>query len=383
MSAGQRIYLSSPHMGEEELEFVKEAFTTNWISTVGPHVDQFEKELAAYAGTAGAVALSSGTGAIHLVLKAIGVQEGDIVFVSSLTFAASVNPILYLNATPVLIDSDDSTWNMSAGALKAAFDRAVEEGKLPKAVVVVNLYGQSADYEKIAEICDYYKVPIVEDAAESLGATYRDKMSGSVGQFGIYSFNGNKIITTSGGGAVVSNDVEALKKIKFWATQARDHALHYQHSEVGYNYRLSNVLAGIGRGQLRVLEERVEARRAIYQRYYNALAHLPGVTFMPEANFGRSNRWLTALTIHPEQSGGVSALDCIQMLESMNIESRPVWKPMHLQPLFTGYTYFTDPEMDSVSDRLFKFGICLPSGSNMTEEMQEKVISCMLQLFNK
>lgn len=369
----KRIYLSSPHMGEEEKKFVLEAFDTNWIAPMGPHIDAFEREVADYVGIKGAVALNSGTSAIHLALKLLNVSEGDIVFCSALTFSASANPILYQGAIPVFIDSDLDSWNMSTKALQRAFEVAVKLQQIPKAVIVVNLYGQSADMSPIIDICSNYNVPVIEDAAESLGATYKGKASGTLGKFGIFSFNGNKIITTSGGGMLVSDDLEALEKARFWATQSRDPGKHYQHSEIGYNYRLSNVLAGIGRGQLKVLNERVKARRMVFNHYYESLSHIEGVSFMPEAAFGQSNRWLTVLTVDPALCG-VKATQIIEALEEENIETRPVWKPMHLQPLFEKYTYFAYSGNKSISDQLFKHGICLPSGSNLTEENQNRVI---------
>lgn len=371
--SSSRIFLSPPHMSGREQEYINEAFATNWIAPLGPQVDAFEKELAAYVGTKGAVALSSGTAAIHLALRLLGVGRGDIVFCSSLTFIASVNPALYLGAIPVFIDAEPSSWNMSPVALHRAFLTAKENGQLPKAVIVVNLYGQSADMEPILNICNEYGVPLVEDAAESLGATYKGKMSGSYGKFGIFSFNGNKIITTSGGGMLVGDDLEALAKARFWATQARDAAPWYQHSQMGYNYRLSNVLAAIGRGQLEVLDKRIEARRRVFDRYYDAIASIDGISFMPEADFGRANRWLTVMTIDKERLG-ITPLDVINALEDENIEARLVWKPMHLQPLFAECKYYTHEEGLSVADELFAKGICLPSGSAMTVEEQERVI---------
>lgn len=370
----KRIYLSSPHMGGKEQQFIAEAFATNWIAPLGPNVDAFERELAEYVGIKGAVALSSGTAAIHLALKLLDVTAGDHVFCSSLTFSASANPILYQNAIPVFIDSDLKSWNMSPNALKRAFLGAEKCGKLPKAVIIVNLYGQSADMDELVEICDSYGVPVIEDAAESLGATYKGKASGIFGKFGIYSFNGNKIITTSGGGMLVSNDVEALETARFWATQARDKARHYQHSQVGYNYRMSNILAGIGRGQLQVLDDRVKARRKIFDRYYTMFSGVDGIAFMPEASYGQSNRWLTTLTIDPKRTG-VATIALMDELATENIESRPVWKPLHLQPVFQGCTYYSHDINESVSDYLFRDGICLPSGSNMTQEEQERVIT--------
>lgn len=370
----KRIYLSSPHMSGKEQQYVDDAFQSNWIAPLGPHVDAFEKEIANYVKSAGAVAVCSGTAAIHLSLMLLGVGKGDTVFCSTLTFVASANPILYQEAEPVFIDSEPMSWNMSPAALKQALVHAENTGKLPKAVIVVNLYGQNADMDLLLAICNEYNVPVIEDAAESLGATYRNKASGTFGKFGIYSFNGNKMITTSGGGILVSNDLDALEKARFWATQARDPARHYEHSEVGYNYRLSNVLAAIGRAQLQVLEERVTARRNVFNRYYSELGVIDGIHFISEASYGRCTRWLTALTIDPMKLG-VSADQVIDRLASYNIEARPVWKPMHLQPLFKQYPYFIHGD-SSISDHLFNNGICLPSGSNLTQEDQDFVIAC-------
>ncbi|MDA8226635.1 MAG: aminotransferase class I/II-fold pyridoxal phosphate-dependent enzyme [Desulfitobacterium hafniense] len=376
VGSNNRIYLSPPHMSGYEQQFVAEAFASNWIAPLGPHVDAFERELAEHVGIAGAVAVSSGTAAIHLALRLLGVGPGDKIFCSSLTFVASANPILYQGAEPVFIDSEPESWNMSPSALERAFRAADNSGKLPKAVIVVNLYGQSADMAPLIAICDRYDVPVIEDAAESLGATYQGKASGALGKFGIYSFNGNKIITTSGGGMLVSNNLEALEKARFWATQARDPARHYQHCEVGHNYRLSNVLAGIGRGQLRLLGERVDRRRSVFRRYYSAFSNVDGIQFMPEALYGRSTRWLTALTIDPHRCG-VSAVHIVDALAKENIEARPVWKPLHLQPLFKECDYYTHTIEESVSDRLFETGICLPSGSNMSEDELCRVIDCV------
>ncbi|OQP03967.1 pyridoxal phosphate-dependent aminotransferase [Geobacillus sp. 46C-IIa] len=364
-------------MSGNEQKYINEAFETNWIAPLGPNVDAFEKELAAYVGAKGAAAVSSGTAAIHLALRLLGVERGDVVFCSSLTFVASANPILYQGAEPVFIDSEPDTWNMSPQALERAMDAAKREGKLPKAVVVVNLYGQSAKMDEILAICDRYGVPVVEDAAESLGSTYKGKKSGTFGAFGIYSFNGNKIITTSGGGMLVSDDVDALQRARFLATQARDPAPHYQHSQMGYNYRMSNIVAGIGRAQLEVLDERVKTRRAIFDRYVQALGKIDGIHFMPELQGTISNRWLTALTID-QQKLGVTPMDIINTLAVENIEARPVWKPLHLQPLFAGVRYYPHEEGWSVSDDLFANGICLPSGSSMTVEEQNRVIDVFL-----
>ncbi|KJS66630.1 MAG: pyridoxal phosphate-dependent aminotransferase [Peptococcaceae bacterium BICA1-7] len=371
----KRIYLSPPHMSGYEKELIDEALETNWIAPLGPHVDAFERELADYVGVKGALALSSGTAAIHLALRLLGVGIGDTVFCSTLTFVGSVNPILYLGATPVFIDSEPETWNLSPEALERAFQDVETGGKIPKAVIVVNLYGQSADVDRILNICNYYGVPIIEDAAESLGATYKGRASGTFGKFGIYSFNGNKIITTSGGGMLISEDIEAINKARFWATQARDTAEYYQHSEVGYNYRLSNILAAIGRGQLKVLDERINARRFIFNRYSELLSEFHGLNFMPEASFGRSTRWLTTLTVDPDISG-VSSKQIINTLSEQNIEARHVWKPMHLQPLFNGCSYYRHSDT-SVSDYLFENGLCLPSGSAMTENDLQRVVECL------
>lgn len=370
----QRIYLSPPHMGGEEQKYIAEAFETNWIAPLGPNVEGFERELAEYVGVQGALALSSGTAAIHLALRLLDVGADDIVFCSSLTFVASANPILYQGATPVFIDSEPNTWNMSPDALERAMQDAEAAGTLPKAVIIVNLYGQSANMEPLLAICDRYGVPVIEDAAESLGATYKGKSSGTFGRFGIYSFNGNKIISTSGGGMIVSDDIEALEKARFWSTQSRDQARHYQHSELGYNYRMSNILAGVGRGQLRVLDNRIQARRAVFDRYVSALADVPGFAFMPEAEEGYTTRWLTALTVD-ERVTGISAVQIVDALAEENIEARPVWKPLHLQPLFIGCSYYPHTENRSVSDELFVNGLCLPSGSSLTVEEQERVVA--------
>lgn len=377
-----KIYLSPPHMSGKEQKYINEAFKTNWIAPLGPNVDAFEKELAEYVGSKGAAAVSSGTAAIHLALRLLDVQQGDKVFCSSLTFIASANPILYQGAEPVFIDSEPDTWNMSPLALERAMEEAKREGKLPKAVIVVNLYGQSAKMDEILAICNHYQVPVVEDAAESLGSTYKGKKSGTFGKFGIYSFNGNKIITTSGGGMLVSDDVEALQKARFLATQARDPAPHYQHSQIGYNYRMSNIVAGIGRAQLEVLDERVKARRAIFDRYVQALGDIEGIQFMPELEGTMSNRWLTTLTID-QQALGVTPMDIINALAEENIEARPVWKPLHLQPVFDGVTYYPHQEGWSVSDELFANGICLPSGSSMTIDEQNRVIDVFIKAIKR
>lgn len=374
--ANSRIYLSPPHMTGREMEYIKEAFDSNWVAPLGPHVDAFEREMADYIGVAGALALSSGTAALHLALKLAGVGRGDRVFCSDLTFAASVNPVFYEGAEPVFIDAEPESWNLSPGALQRAFDDAEREGRLPKAVVAADLYGQSADYGPIGQICDRYNVPLVEDAAEALGATYRGRKCGALGRWNILSFNGNKIITTSGGGMLLSDDEESLAKARFWATQARDRAPWYQHSEIGYNYRLSNLLAAVGRAQLTVIEDRVAARRAVFGRYAAALGDIPGVSFMPEASFGRHNRWLSVILVDPDMAG-LSPLDLMETLEGENIESRPLWKPMHLQPVFEAYPFYAHEGKGApaVSADLFKKGLCLPSGSSLAEEEQGRIVA--------
>jgi len=376
MAKQGRILLSSPHMSGREQKYIQEAFDTNWIAPLGTNVDGLEQELASYNGVKGAAVLTSGTAAIHLSLSLLGVTAGDTVFCSSFTFIASVNPILYLGATPVLIDSEPDTWNMSVSALTRALKEAKEAGKLPKAVIIVNLYGQPARMDELMSVCDAYGVPVIEDAAESLGSEYKGQKSGAFGKFGVFSFNGNKIITSSGGGALVSNDEAALEKARFLATQARDPAPYYQHTEMGYNYRMSNIVAGIGRGQLEVLDERVDQRRAIYMRYYEALGHILGVNFQPELIDTKSNRWLTAVTIDPVQIG-VNRDTLLQKLAEENIEARPTWKPMHLQPLFEDTAYYEHEEGNSVSNYLFEYGICLPSGSNMSVDDQDRVIAVL------
>lgn len=381
MMSGNRkkIYLSPPHMSGMEMSYIGEAFQTNWVAPLGPHVDAFEQELAASVGTQGAVATSSGTAALHLALLACGVGRGDRVFCSSLTFVASANPIRYIGAIPVFVDSEPCTWNMSPEALLRALGDALRDGRLPKAVVVVHLYGQSARMDEIMAICDLYQVPVIEDAAESLGSTFDSQQTGSIGRFGIYSFNGNKIITTSGGGMLVSNNLEDLKYARFLATQAKDPAPYYEHSTIGYNYRMSNVLAGLGRAQLQVLGDRVARRRAIFARYAEKLRDVPGLSFMPELENTRSNRWLTALTVD-ERYTGCTAQQIVDALAAEQIEARPVWKPMHQQPIFRGTRYYPHETGVSVSDRLFATGLCLPSGSSMTEEEQDRVIDRVLSI---
>jgi pyridoxal phosphate-dependent aminotransferase EpsN len=378
----KKIYLSPPHMSGKERSYIDEAFESNWIAPLGPNIDAFEKQLAAYAGTADAVAVSSGTAAIHLSLQLLGTHAGDTVFCSSFTFVASANPIRYCGAEPVFIDSEPETWNMSPEALKSALEDAKRQGKLPKAVIVVHLYGQVSKMDEIMELCEQYEVPIIEDAAESLGSTYKGKQSGSFGKFGIYSFNGNKIITTSGGGMLVSNDVELLRKARFLATQARDAAAHYQHSSMGFNYRMSNLLAGVGRAQLEVLDDRVAARRAVYENYVGAFSDRRGISFMPELIGTNSNRWLTAIIID-EQEIGTTIGELLDALTAAHIEARPLWKPLHLQPLFEGCRFYAHEGGESVCERLFQSGICLPSGSNMSIVDQVRVVDCMNGVFDR
>lgn len=370
-----RILLSPPHMGDEEFAFVKEAFDTNWLAPVGPHVDAFEEEFCQATGATAAVAVSSGTAAIHLALRLLGVGPGDEVICSSLTFVATANPIVYQGATPVFVDSDRASWNLDPQLLADVLRRKAAAGNLPKAVIVVHLYGQSADIDLIAQSCAQYGVPLIEDAAEALGASYKGKTPGTVGDFGIYSFNGNKIITTTGGGMLVGKNPDLINKARFLATQARDPFPYYQHSEVGYNYRLSNVLAGIGRGQLRVLSERVAARRENYRFYQQALGNLPGIEFMPEAAYGHSSRWLSCLTVDPERFG--TSREAIRLaLETDNIEARPVWKPLHLQPVFEG----CESVGGAIAEDLFNRGLCLPSGSSMTSADLLRVAQVVLDV---
>ncbi|WED41918.1 aminotransferase class I/II-fold pyridoxal phosphate-dependent enzyme [Legionella cardiaca] len=370
------ILLSTPHIGEHEQQYVQEAFITNWVAPLGPNVDAFEKEIAAYVNTKAAVALSSGTAAIHLALVLLDVKAGDTVFVSSFTFVATANPVLYQGATPVFIDSDPDTWNMSPQALQRALKEAAARNRLPKAVIIVNLYGQSANYEELCKLCDYYQVPIIEDAAESLGATYNNQFSGTFGKLGVFSFNGNKIITTSGGGMLISDDEALIERARFLSTQARDPAYHYEHSVIGYNYRMSNVLAGIGRGQLQVLEKRIASRIAIYNHYKEVLQQHKVVSMMPEIKEGRSTHWLSTMLIDPQYSA-IDPVTVIKKLSEYRIEARRTWKPMHRQPLFAGTAYYPHTESLSVSDYLFDQGLCLPSGSNLSSTDIDRVIQCL------
>lgn len=375
----KRIYLSPPHMNRTEIDYVRETFESNWIAPLGPNVDAFERDIADYVGVGHSAALSSGTAGIHLALKYLGVRQNDYVFCSAFTFSGSCNPILYEKAIPVFIDSEPESWNMSARALERAFIRARETASLPKAVIIVNLYGQSADWDRLLPICGYYGVPVIEDAAESLGATYRGRQTGSFGKLGIFSFNGNKIITTSGGGMAVSDDETAVQKLRFWATQSREPARYYEHREVGYNYRMSNICAGVGRGQMCTLGQRIEAKRAVYCRYKEELRDYP-VEMMPLLEKGTPNYWLSVMTLN---SGcGVSPEQIILSLEEENIEARPVWKPMQLQPIFKGYPSFDHSDEKNTSADLFTRGICLPSGSAMSESELDMVIECIKRNFS-
>jgi len=372
----KRILLATPHMSDEgyEQEYVKEAFDTNWIAPLGKNVNEFETGIAEYVGIKSAAALSAGTAAIHMALKAVGVTTGDTVFCSSLTFSASANPITYLNAKPVFIDSEYETWNMDPEALRKAFEKYPN----PKAVVVVHLYGIPAKIDEIIEICKEHNVPLIEDAAESLGSTYNGKQTGTFGKFGIYSFNGNKIITTSGGGMLVSEDEEKISKVRFWSTQAREKERHYEHKEIGYNYRMSNICAGIGRGQLKVLKDRIEKKTKIFEKYKEGLKDIEEIEFQPVPNGVVPNHWLTAMVVSEDSK--VKALDIIEALEKENIESRPVWKPMHLQPVFADCD-FVNVKDEVVSEDLFNRGVCLPSDTKMTEEEQERVINVIRNCF--
>ncbi len=378
MAENKRIFLSSPNMSSQgyEMEYIKLAFDTNWIAPLGQNVDGFENEMCEYTGAKQAAALSAGTAAIHLGLKAAGVKEGDRVFCQSLTFSATANPIIYLGAQPVFIDSDEKSWNMSPVALRRAFEKYPDT----KYVVVVHLYGLAADMDEIKSICNEYGAVIIEDAAESLGTTYNGKMTGTFGDYGVYSFNGNKIITTSGGGMLVCNlddetAKERIQKVRFWSTQSRDPARHYQHSEIGYNYRMSNIVAGIGRGQLKVLAERVAQKRAIFEKYKEAFADIFDIHMMPINDFNEPNCWLTCFTLTGDK---VCPNEIMDALGAENIESRPIWKPMHLQPFFEKYDYIDN---GGVSQKLFESGVCLPSDTNMTAEEQDKVISIVRALF--
>ena len=357
-------------MGGNEQVYVKEAFDTNWIAPLGPHVDGFEKDLCNFTGVNHAAALSAGTAAIHLALILLDVKAGDEVICQSFTFSASANPIVYQGAVPIFVDSVRDTWNMCPKHLRRAIEDRISKGKKPKAIIPVHLYGMPAKMDEIIGVANEFNIPIIEDAAEALGSSLNGKPCGSFGQMGVLSFNGNKIITTSGGGALISNDEPCIKQARFLATQARDAAPHYQHSHIGYNYRMSNVCAAIGRGQMEVLEERVAQRRANYNFYSNALKGVAGMSFLPEPQGFFSNRWLTCILIDTAlTNNAISREDIRKALEKENIESRPLWKPMHLQPVFAGAPFYGD----GTSEKLFEQGLCLPSGSNLSQTDLEKV----------
>ncbi len=363
-----RVYLSPPHMGRQELELVREAFASNWIAPLGPQVDAFERELAAAVGVPHAAALSSGTAALHLALELVGVGPGDEVLCSDLTFVAAANAIAYRGARPTFIDAEPGSWNLDPALLAEELAERRKRNRLPKALVAVDLYGQSADWQPILASCEEHGVAVVEDAAEALGASYRGRSVGGFGRVGVFSFNGNKIITTSGGGMLVSADRRLVERARFLASQARDPAPHYEHSQIGYNYRLSNLLAAVGRGQLRLLDERVAARRAVFERYRRLLGELPGLEFMPEAGYGRASRWLTCLTLDAERFG--ADRERVRLaLEAEDVEARPVWKPMHLQPVWQHCPMVGG----AVGERLFDDGLCLPSGSALTGDDVERI----------
>ena len=372
----KKIWLSSPHMGGNEINYVKEAFDTNWIAPLGPHVDGFEQDLEAYTGAAHAAVLSSGTAALHLALILLGVGPGDEAITSTFTFSATVNPIAYLGAIPILVDSEAATWNMDPELLETAIKDRLKKGKKPKAIIPVHLYGMPANMERIMDIATRYDIPVVEDAAEALGSRYRDKAVGTFGLMGILSFNGNKIITTSGGGALLSDKEELIVKSRFLATQARDDAPHYQHSEIGYNYRMSNIAAGIGRGQMEVVDKHIALRRDIHEYYKKHLSPVDGIIFLQEPGEAYfSNHWLSCITVDPTRTGGVTREDLRLALADENIEARPLWKPMHLQPVFKDHPFYGN----GTSEKLFETGLCLPSGSNMTEEDRQRVIKVLLK----
>lgn len=374
----KKILLASPHMSDDgyEQQFIKEAFDTNWIAPLGENVNKFEEEIANYVGVKTGAALSAGSAAIHLGLKALNVKQGDIVFCSSLTFSATCNPIIYQNATPVFIDSEYETWNMDPLALEKAFEKYPN----PKAVIVVHLYGTPAKMDEIIKICKKHNVSLIEDAAESLGSIYNGQQTGTFGEYGVFSFNGNKIITTSGGGMLVSNNEDGIKKVRFWATQSKEPVRHYEHKEIGYNYRMSNICAGIGRGQLKVLDKRIEKKTEIYNKYKNELEKEKEIKMQPIPKNTKPNHWLSVMTI--DKDSKVKPLNIMETLEKENIDSRPVWKPMHLQPVFKEYDFITAKnDGTSVSEDLFNRGVCLPSDTKMTEEEQERVIDIIKKCF--
>ena len=378
-----KIWLSSPHIGKNELNYVNEAFATNWIAPLGPHVNAFEQALQVETKSSHAAALSSGTSALHLALILLGVKAGDIIFCQSMTFSASANPIAYQGAIPVFIDSEKDTWNMDPTLLRKALQDAKENKRMPKAIIPVHLYGMPAKIDEIISIANEFDVPVIEDAAEALGSNINNNPCGNFGKFGVLSFNGNKIITTSGGGALLSKNGELIEKARFLATQARDAAPHYQHSHIGYNYRMSNVLAGIGRGQLEVLNDRVAARRKNFERYRQYLSKINNqgfeILFQEEPEGYFSNRWLTCIIVDPTNNKGLTREVIRLAMDAENIETRPLWKPMHQQPIFSNCKSY----INGVSDKLFENGLCLPSGSNLTEEDFSRIFDCLDTIFSK
>lgn len=373
----KKIPLATPTMHREEQQYIQEAFETNWVSPLGPNVDAFEHEVAAYAGASAAAALSSGTAALHLAVILAGVKENDIVFIPSLTFAASVNPVKYEKAVPVFIDSERDTWNMDAVALRKAFEKYPH----PAAVMAVHLYGTSADMDEICSICQEHHVPLIEDAAESLGTTYKGKMTGTFGDYGIYSFNGNKIITTSGGGILVAEKEKDVERARFLSQQARDPARHYQHSVIGYNYRMSNVIAGIGRGQMLHINEHIEKKHKIYRQYKEAFADIAEIEMNPLNGKGIDNNWLSCMTV--SRNSSVSPVQIMDALADADIETRPIWKPMHLQPVFEEYDFIQVENGLSVSEDIFNRGLCLPSDIKNTEEDMQRIIRIVREQFGK
>ncbi|ETZ24558.1 DegT/DnrJ/EryC1/StrS aminotransferase family protein [Pedobacter sp. V48] len=372
-----KIWLSSPHMGDNELKYVTEAFETNWIAPLGPHVDGFEDDLVTYTGSKYAAALSSGTSAIHLALIMLDVKPGDEVICQSMTFSASANPIAYVGATPVFIDSEKETWNMCPDLLREAIIDRIAKGRKPKAIIPVHLYGMPAQMDKIMAIANEFEIPVIEDAAEALGSSINGKAMGTFGLMGILSFNGNKIITTSGGGALISDQDDYIKQARFLATQARDKAHHYEHSVIGYNYRMSNVSAGIGRGQMEVLQDRVDKRRSNFEFYKKELTAFEGISVLEEPEGYFSNRWLSTIHVNPAKTNGINKKSLYNILLEDNIESRPLWKPMHMQPVFANSPFYGN----GVSEELFRNGLCLPSGSNLTEEDLQRVIKGISRVF--
>jgi dTDP-4-amino-4,6-dideoxygalactose transaminase len=375
-----RILLSTPHMGGDEQDYISQAFDTNWLAPLGPNVDALEREISDYIGGAHVAVVNTGTSAIHLALLLLNVSRDDIVFCQSFTFVASANPILYQGATPVFIDSEPNTWNISPVALRRALSYYKKIGKLPKAIIIVHLYGRCANMKQIMNISNEFGIPIIEDAAESFGALYQGEHSGTIGKFGVFSFNGNKIITTSGGGALVSYDEALIKKARFLSTQSKDPALHYEHSEIGYNYRMSNVLAGIGRGQLKVLDHRVKQRREVQKKYKEGLISIDAIEWMPETIGDLSNCWLSVFSINPKKTE-FTPIDLISFLNDNGIEARPTWKPLHMQPLFSNFEYYSEEDI-SFCSYLFDTGVCLPSSSNISSKDQTIVIMKILEFFD-